>query len=130
MILQLDPNSSVPLYQQIHSLVVRGIAGGLLKSGDQLPSVRQLGEDLGVNLHTVNKAYQQLRDEGYLTLSSRSGAVIELSGLDRTRFDRVLKATLSDLVAEAVCHSYTAEEFETLSSEAFKELSSTDKGDK
>lgn len=141
MIVQLDPSSNVPLYQQIHSLIVRGIASGLLKPGDQLPSVRQLGEDLGVNLHTVNKAYQGLRDDGYIALTSRSGAVVDLSGLDRPRFDAGLKEQLSDLIAEAICHNYTAEEFEKLSSQAFKELgskgsasstatSSTDKGDR
>ena len=50
--------------------------GGRLQPGDQLPSVRRLASDLGINLHTVNKAYAVLRDEGYVAMRGRSGAVV------------------------------------------------------
>lgn len=122
MILELDPNSTTPLYQQIQSLIIEGIARGLLKPGQQLPSVRQLSSDLGVNLHTVNKSYQFLRDEGYISLNSRSGAVVDLSGLDRKKFDTRLKALLSDLSAEAICHGLSEQDLKGALGQSFAQF--------
>lgn len=76
MILQIDFTSSDPLYRQIRNQVVQGVASGELAPGDSLPSVRALASDLGVNMHTVNKAYALLRDEGYITMRGRSGASV------------------------------------------------------
>lgn len=122
MILELNPNSSVPLYQQIQSLVIEGIATGLLQPGQQLPSVRQLSADLGVNLHTVNKAYQFLRDEGYISLSSRSGAVIDLSNLDRNRFEMRLKTQSREILAEAISHGLSEDEIHSRVQEQYQSL--------
>lgn len=76
MILSLDLNSEMPIYQQLRNQIVIGMASGRLKPGDPLPSVRQLGVDLGINLHTVNKAYAQLRQEGFLIIHRQKGVVI------------------------------------------------------
>jgi len=76
MFLVVDHASSVPIYQQIRAEVVAAIARGELQPGDRLPSVRMLASDLGVNLHTVNKAYAILRDEGHLDMRGRSGAFV------------------------------------------------------
>lgn len=76
MFLEVDAAAKDPLYQQIHDQVVSGIATGELIPGMQLPSVRTLATDLGINLHTVNKAYAVLRDEGYIRMKGRSGAFI------------------------------------------------------
>lgn len=76
MILRIDKASSEPIYLQIRSQVVGAIARGELQPGDRLPSVRSMAVDLGVNLHTVNKAYAVLRDEGYVVMRGRSGACI------------------------------------------------------
>ena len=65
-----------PLYMQIRSQIIAGIARGDLTAGDALPSVRRLASDLGINLHTVNKAYAVLRDEGYIVVRGRAGAFI------------------------------------------------------
>ena len=73
MIITIDETASEPLYKQIHDQVIAGIATGQLEPGMSLPSVRSLASDLGINLHTVNKAYAVLRDEGYVTLSHASG---------------------------------------------------------
>ena len=56
MFIQLDQSSDMPLYQQLRNQIVAAIATGELAPGDGLPSVRTLGRDLGINLHTVNKA--------------------------------------------------------------------------
>lgn len=76
MIIKIDKMNPTPIYQQLRNEIVAAIAAGELRPGDQLPSVRSLASDLGINLHTVNKAYAVLRDEGYVLMRGRSGAVV------------------------------------------------------
>ena len=76
MVIRIDQSDEVPIYLQIRDQIIEGIARGELSSGDSLPSVRQLAADLGINLHTVNKAYAVLRDEGYVAMRGRKGAFI------------------------------------------------------
>ena len=76
MIIRIDQRSEEPLYLQIRSQIIMAIATGELAPGQALPSVRALASDLGINLHTVNKAYAVLRDEGYVLMRGRSGAYI------------------------------------------------------
>lgn len=76
MFIRIDQALPDPLYRQIRDEVVRGIAQGELAPGDALPSVRNLASDLGINLHTVNKAYALLRDEGFVLMRGRSGAFV------------------------------------------------------
>ena len=76
MVLKIDMASEEPIYLQIRSQIVSAVASGELAAGDALPSVRSLAADLGVNMHTVNKAYAVLRDEGYVVMRGRSGAYI------------------------------------------------------
>lgn len=76
MLIQIDMHSEVPIYRQLKTAIIRGILTGELKQGERLPSVRQLGCDLGVNLHTVNKAYNLLKEEGYILVHRNQGAII------------------------------------------------------
>lgn len=76
MIMRIDKLAETPIYLQIRDQVVAAIAQGTLRPGDGLPSVRALAADLGVNLHTVNKAYAVLRDEGHVIMRGRAGAFI------------------------------------------------------
>lgn len=76
MILRIDQTSPEPVYLQVRDQIVAAIARGELQPADRLPSVRSLASDLGINLHTVNKAYAVLRDEGYLLMRGRSGAIV------------------------------------------------------
>ena len=76
MLLQLDFDSDIPIYQQIRNQIVMGIAAGQLVPGERLPATRALAEDLGVNTMTVSKAYQQLRQEGYVASDRRTGVVV------------------------------------------------------
>lgn len=64
MIIELDMSSSTPIYVQLRNQIVKGIGKGELKTGEKLPTVRQLASDAGVNTMTVNKAYQILKNEG------------------------------------------------------------------
>ncbi|MDR2108390.1 MAG: GntR family transcriptional regulator [Coriobacteriales bacterium] len=74
MFLSIEPGSDVPLYLQLRNQIVDALVRGELVEGDRLPSVRQLAVDLGINLHTVNKAYKALEREGYLRIQGRRGA--------------------------------------------------------
>jgi GntR family transcriptional regulator len=77
MLIVIEPGDEKPIYQQIRDQIVEGIASGALPPGTALPSIRQLAADAGINLHTVNKAYELLEREGFLQLRRKTGAVIQ-----------------------------------------------------
>jgi len=74
--MQLDFSSEEPIYMQIHNQLVLNIASGYLKAGDKLPSIRTLANEAGVNMMTVSKSYQMLKQEGYISADRRSGTVV------------------------------------------------------
>ena len=78
MLIEIDFNSEEALYVQLQNQIIMGIAMDLIKEGDALPSVRQLADTVGINMHTVNKAYTVLKQEGFIRLDRRKGAVIAL----------------------------------------------------
>jgi GntR family transcriptional regulator len=77
VLLTVEPDGPVPIYQQIRDRIVEAIADGVQPAGSALPSTRQLAVDLGVNFHTVNKSYDILRQEGLLRIGRKSGAVVQ-----------------------------------------------------
>ena len=103
MRLTIDLASKVPLYQQIRDAIVNGIATGTLANGTVLPSIRALGNELGVNLHTVNKAYQALQQEGFVVI--QRGAVVQSRGAPEQAVENVLRPALEKVVAEAVARN-------------------------
>lgn len=80
MILTFDFSSPVPIYMQIRNQVIVGIAEEKLKPGEKLPTIRALAEESGINMMTVSKAYQLLKQEGYIITDRRSGAVVAPRG--------------------------------------------------
>lgn len=76
MLIEIDFNSDEAIYIQLRNQIIMGIATSTIHEGDTLPSVRQLADNIGINMHTVNKAYNVLRQEGFLQLDRRRGAVI------------------------------------------------------
>ena len=76
MILNLDFNSDIPIYTQITEQIIKSIANGNLKINESLPSVRNMAEEIGVNLHTVNKSYNLLKEKGYINIDRRKGAIV------------------------------------------------------
>ncbi|WP_051817665.1 GntR family transcriptional regulator [Streptomyces sp. NRRL S-1813] len=107
MILSLDLDSEVPIYQQIRNRIVEAIASGELVKGSSLPSTRQLAVDLGINFHTVNKAYDLLRREGLLRINRKSGALVQRdasTGPPEPDFTDEWETRLRTLLAEAVAH--------------------------
>ena len=76
MIFSFDFGSATPLYRQIRDQVVMAIADGTLKEGERLPTIRALADESGINMMTVSKAYQLLKQEGYILTDRRSGAAV------------------------------------------------------
>lgn len=101
MIIRIDKIAELPIYLQIRDQIIAAIAQGSLLPGDGLPSVRSLAADLGVNLHTVNKAYAVLRDEGYVIMRGRSGAFVA-EPLREASPDRAVQAR--EQLAERLLH--------------------------
>ncbi|NGY66490.1 GntR family transcriptional regulator [Lentzea sp. NEAU-D13] len=113
MLLTIDLDSETPIYQQIRDRVVEAIATGELRAGDPLPSTRQLGVDLGINFHTVSKAYDLLRREGVIRINRKSGAVVRRdhgSGPPDAGFADAWQARLRTLLAEATTQGITPDE--------------------
>lgn len=101
MILRIDMTSDIPIYQQIRNQIVFGVAKGDIKSGDSLPTVRQLAKDIGVNPMTVNKAYGLLREEGIIVIDRRHGAQISNRGMSGHAFDQNFEHGMELLVSES-----------------------------
>ncbi len=99
MLLHFDFSSDTPLYMQLRNQIVVGIADGRLRPGERLPTVRALAEDSGINVMTVSKAYQLLKQEGYITTDRRSGAAIapQSGGAVRSETIDALRLSLSEL---------------------------------
>jgi GntR family transcriptional regulator len=125
VLINLDLESDEPIYTQLKQQIIVGIAKGLLQPGDGLPSVRSLAADIGINLHTVNKAYQQLKQEGFILIHRQKGVVVNPDGVKQAdEVDRnKLTKTLHPLIAESVCRGINEDEFLQLCRSLFKEFS-------
>ena len=122
MILEIDFNSDEAIYVQLRNQIIMGIACEEFTHGESLPSVRQLAQVLGVNMHTVNKAYAILREEGYLKLDRRKGAVISVETLEKQQELASIQDNLRMLVAEAVCKGVTEDEMNQLVHDMYQKL--------
>lgn len=120
MVLKLDFNSDKSIYIQITEEITKAIAKGELKINESLPSVRSMAESIGVNLHTVNKAYNQLKDDGFLTIDRRKGAIVaDLPMKEYSKSRKSAKNELELLTAKSYLSGMTKEEFLELSSKLF-----------
>ena len=122
MIIELDMNSSTPIYVQLRNQIVMGIGRGELKLGESLPTVRQLAQDIGVNTMTVNKAYQILKTEGYIKIDRRHGAIVS----DNIDMDIVFREKLENelelLLAEAAINGMDKRDFLSMCNEIYSQI--------
>lgn len=102
MRIELDFSSEKPIYEQLYEAIIKAMATGEIKAQESLPSVRALAEEIGINLHTVNKAYNLLKEEGYLTMDRRKGALVNPLPIARSSAHQsILNDKLSILTAKA-----------------------------
>lgn len=110
--IEIDFQSSEAIYLQLRNQIIIAIAKDQLHDGESLPSVRQMADCLGVNMHTVNKAYSLLKQDGYLKLDRRKGAVISVQiSVNKQSEVQALHENMQMLVAEAICKDISKEEF-------------------
>lgn len=120
MFLEIDFNSDEAFYVQLCNQIIIGIATSRLREGDALPSVRQLADEIGINMHTVNKAYSILKQEGYIRLDRRYGAVIAVD-VDKIKAIQDMKQELLVILAKGSCKNITREEVHALIDEIYAE---------
>ncbi len=120
MILEIDFNSEEALYIQLRNQIILGIATNRFQEGDVLPSVRQLADRIGINMHTVNKAYTVLKQEGFVKVDRRKGAVIsvnegKLQAMEQMRQELIL------ILAKGCCKNISRQEVHALIDEIYEE---------
>ena len=120
MIIEIDFNSDEALYMQLRNQIILGIATSQFHVGEQLPSVRQLAEEIGINMHTVNKAYTLLKQEGYVKVDRRRGAVIAVD-VDRLETIAQPQNELNVILAKSICKNISKEEVHALIDEIYED---------
>lgn len=118
MLIEVDFNSDEAIYVQLCNQIILGIATSVIQEGDSLPSVRQLADTIGVNMHTVNKAYSVLKREGYISLDKRRGAVISLD-IDKMEQLEEMRRQLRIVLARGCCKNISRQEVHNLVDEIF-----------
>ena len=120
MVIEIDFNSDEAIYVQLMNQIIMGIARDMLKDGESLPSVRQMASHLGVNMHTVNKAYALLRQDGYVKLDRRNGAVVSVNLENKSHHVETIHSDMEMIVAQAICKNITMEEMQDLVQEMYE----------
>lgn len=124
MIIELDMQSDVPIYTQLVNSIIEGIASGQLQLGEALPSVRGLASDIGVNLHTVNKAYTLLKQEGFIQVHRQKGVVVHPEAMPEMTEDYMDKQRreLKPIVAESICRGMSQEQLVEIVETMYQEI--------
>ena len=116
--MKIDFNSDEAIYIQLRNQIIMGIATDMIREGDTLPSVRQMADYIGINMHTVNKAYSVLRQEGFVTIDRRRGAIVSLDVDNLQALDEMQK-NLRVLLAKGRCKNITRQEIHDMVDEIF-----------
>lgn len=120
MVIEIDFNSDEAIYVQLMNQIIMGIATSRLQEGDPLPSVRQLADTVGINMHTVNKAYSLLRQEGFVTIDRRRGAIIAVD-VDKIKALEEMKENLLVALEKGCCRNVSRSEVHDLIDEIYDE---------
>lgn len=114
MIIVLQDGSEIPVFKQIRNQIVMGISDGRLAPGEKLPTVRGLAEEIGINSMTVNKAYQLLKQEGYIITDRRNGVRVKESIAQMQGLTAEAEQELARLVSEAKIRGMSRDDFVAL----------------
>ncbi|MGN0280127.1 MAG: GntR family transcriptional regulator [Lachnospiraceae bacterium] len=120
MFIEIDFNSDEAIYMQLRNQIIMGIATSRFREGDMLPSVRQLADHIGINMHTVNKAYTVLRQEGYVKVDRRKGVMIAVD-VDKLKAMEDVRNDLLVTLAKASCKNISREEVHALIDEIYED---------
>ena len=120
MLIEIDFQSDEALYMQLRNQIILGIATSMIREGDPLPSVRQLAGDIGINMHTVNKAYSVLRQEGFVTIDRRKGAIVAVDA-NKLQAAEETKQQLRVILAKAICKNLSCDEVCDMVAEIYDE---------
>jgi GntR family transcriptional regulator len=121
MLLKIDFESDIPIYIQIRRHIIEGIANGELIDGESLPSVRQLAQDIGINMLTVNKAYTLLKNDGFVNIDRRKGAVVSRpKGVLSEQYKGQVREDMTAIIAEAFCRGMEKDTFFNMCHEIYK----------
>ncbi len=122
--IQIDMTNEVPIYEQIKQRIIEGIARSEIVSGESLPSVRALAADLGVNMHTISKAYAQLKEKGFLSIHRNLGAVVNPPSeyAADEEYIEALILQMRPFAIEAVCKGIKAGEWLSVCNDAYEGL--------
>ena len=121
MFITLNPESDVPVFQQIHDEIVLAIARGQLSDGDKLDPVRRVAKDIGINPATVKKAYDLLVSDGLVETAGRSDSIVR-PGARTTAQEKQLEEQLSRIVALARAQGFSPDELHAHLSSTLKHL--------
>lgn len=114
MIITLDFTKDIPIYVQIRNEIVTLIGMGKIKNGEKLPTVRALALEMGVNTMTVSKAYQLLKQEGYIVTDRRNGAIVRYEEKEKTHIMALVEEKMRVIIAEAKTGGIEEEELKEL----------------
>ena len=110
--------SDEALYLQLCNRIIMDIATETLRDGDSLPSVRQMADLIGINMHTVNKAYSVLKQEGFVKLDRRRGACVCLD-MDKMQALEEMRQNMAEVVGRGICRDVTREEAHSILDQVF-----------
>ncbi len=118
MIIEIDFNSDEAIYVQLCNQIILGIATSQFREGEQLPSVRQLAETIGINMHTVNKAYSILQQDGFVKIDRRRGAIIAID-INKLKALKEARAELAVVLARGICKGIGRDDIHALVDELY-----------
>jgi len=121
MLIEIDFNSEEAIYVQLRNQIIVAIATSQLKDGESLPSVRNMADDIGVNMHTVNKAYSSLRQDGFLKVDRRRGAVVSVD-IDKINSLNKMRCLLKPLIASGIVKGVSRDEVKKLIDEIYDDM--------
>lgn len=122
MIIRIDFDSSEAYYIQLCNQIIYGIAYDKIKEGDNLPSVRQMADEIGINMHTVNKAYTILKQEGYVKVDRRKGTFVSIRE-DKLEALEEIFDEMRILLAKAACKGISVNDVHKIVEKIYSDFS-------
>jgi len=124
MFLSVNKQDNRPIYLQIISQIKEQVGNGTLQPGDELPSVREVADSLGINMHTVRSAYLKLRDQGIINmyLGRRARITRRRPPVHNVDSETDLKVRLKELVTDALLMGLSLDDFRNLINRQLNQL--------